>query len=144
VRISEEGLALIRDYEGLALTAYLCPAGVWTIGFGHTKGVKKGDTCTKEQAELWLREDVRDAEAIVDASVDVPLTQGQYDALVSWVFNLGGVRLGASTLLRMLNQGDYKGAAAQFDRWVYAGKERLPGLIKRRAAERALFERPGG
>ncbi len=140
MHISETGLALIRQFEGLRLSAYRCPAGIATIGYGSTAGVQMGQTITAERAEELLREDVRQFEAAVSRLVKVPLTQGQHDALVSFAFNLGAKSLEQSTLLRLLNAGDYKGAAAQFDRWVYASGKKLPGLVKRRAAERALFE----
>ena len=140
MHISETGLALIRQFEGLRLSAYLCPAGIATIGYGSTAGVKLGRTITAERAEELLREDVRQFETAVSRLVKVPLTQGQFDALTSFAFNLGAKALEKSTLLRLLNAGDYPGAAAQFDRWVYASGKKLSGLVKRRAAERALFE----
>ena len=140
MHISEAGLALIRQFEGLRLSAYLCPAGIPTIGYGSTAGVQMGQTITAERAEELLREDVRQFEAAVSRLVKVPLNQGQHDALVSFAFNLGAKALEKSTLLRLLNAGDYSGAAAQFDRWVYASGKKLSGLVKRRAAERALFE----
>ena len=140
MRTSENGLALIRQAEGLRLRAYKCPAGVWTIGFGTTAGVKEGQVITKERAEELLRDDVKRFEDQVLRLVKVPLTQGQLDALVSFTYNLGAANLGNSTLLRLLNAGDYRGAAAQFDRWTKAGDKELPGLVKRRAAERALFK----
>lgn len=140
MHISEAGLTLIRQSEGLRLSAYRCPAGIPTIGYGSTAGVRMGQTITAERAESLLREDVRQFESAVDRLVKVPLTQSQYDALVSFSFNLGAKSLEKSTLLRLLNAGDYSGAAAQFDRWVYASGKKLPGLITRRAAERALFE----
>lgn len=140
MHISETGLALIRQFEGLRLSAYRCPAGIPTIGYGSTAGVKMGQSITAERAEQLLREDVRQFEAAVSRLVKVPLTQGQFDALTSFAFNLGAKALEKSTLLRLLNAGDYSGAAAQFDRWVYASGKKLSGLVKRRAAERALFE----
>ncbi len=140
MRTSESGLALIRQFEGLRLSAYRCPAGIATIGYGSTAGVQMGQTITSERAEELLREDVRQFEAAVSRLVKVPLTQGQFDALASFAFNLGAKSLEKSTLLRLLNAGDYSGAAAQFDRWVYASGKKLSGLVKRRAAERALFE----
>ncbi|WP_312723966.1 lysozyme [Stutzerimonas kunmingensis] len=140
MHISETGLALIRQFEGLRLRAYRCPAGIATIGYGSTAGVQMGQTITAERAEELLREDVRQFEAAVSRLVKVPLTQGQYDALVSFAFNLGAKALGDSTLLRLLNAGDYAGAGGQFGRWVYASGKKLSGLVKRRAAERALFE----
>ncbi len=140
MHISDAGLALIRQFEGLRLLAYKCAAGVWTIGYGSTAGVKPGQSITAERAEELLREDVARFEAAVSRLVTVPLSQGQFDALVSFAFNLGAKALEKSTLLRLLNAGDYSGAAAQFDRWVYASGKKLSGLVKRRAAERALFE----
>ena len=140
MHISQKGLDLIKSFEGLRLSAYKDVVGVVTIGYGTTAGVKMGDTITKERAEELLREDVKRFEDQVLRLVKVPLTQGQLDALVSFTYNLGAANLGNSTLLRLLNAGDYKGAAAQFDRWTKAGGKELPGLVKRRAAERALFE----
>jgi lysozyme len=137
---SQKGLDLIKSFEGLRLSAYKCPAGVWTIGYGTTAGVKEGQVITKERADELLRDDVKRFEDQVLRLVKVPLTQGQLDALVSFTYNLGAANLGNSTLLRLLNAGDYKGAAAQFDRWNKAGGKVLKGLVTRRAAERAMFE----
>ena len=134
------GLDIVKEAEGLRLSAYLCPAGIPTIGYGHTKGVKLGDTCTREQAEEWLENDFFMAKQDVKAVVRVPLRENQLDALASFVFNLGVRKLIQSTLLKKLNAGDYSGAAAEFDKWVFAGKVKLNGLIKRRAKERQLFE----
>lgn len=140
MQISKAGLDLIKQFEGLYLKAYRCPAGVPTIGYGHTAGVAMGQTITQQQADDYLRRDVRQFERAVARQVSVPLTQGQLDALVSFAFNLGEGALAQSTLLRLLNAGDYAGAAAQFERWNKAGGRVLPGLVRRRAAERALFE----
>lgn len=140
MQISKAGLDLIKQFEGLYLHAYRCPAGVPTIGYGHTAGVAMGQTITQQQADDYLRRDVRQFERAVSRLVRVPLTQGQFDALVSFTFNLGEGALAQSTLLRLLNAGDYASAAAQFDRWNKAGGRVLPGLVRRRAAERALFE----
>ena len=142
-KTSNAGLDLIKRFEGFSAKAYPDPAHGWkvpTIGYGTTAGVKMGDTITKERAEELLREDVKRFEDQVLRLVKVPLTQGQFDALTSFVYNLGPGNLSNSTLLRLLNAGDYKGAAAQFDRWNKAGGKVLPGLVRRRAAERALFE----
>ena len=136
---SQKGLDLIKSFEGLRLSAYKCPAEVWTIGYGTTAGVKMGDMITKERAEELLREDVKRFEGYVDRLVKVPLTQGQFDALVSFTYNLGPGALEKSTLLDQLNRGDYDSAAEQFGRWVFAGGRKLEGLAKRRAAEKALF-----
>ncbi|MGY0794275.1 lysozyme [Azospirillum argentinense] len=142
--IHPDALALVRHFEGLYLKAYLCPAGVPTIGYGHTAGVKMGQTINGLQAEVFLRADMGAAAEQVDRLVKVPLTDRQRGALASFVFNLGAGSLQESTLLILLNRGDYKGAAGQFGRWVFAtvnGKKvELEGLKKRRAAEKALFE----
>lgn len=139
MKTSDAGRALIRNAEGCYLSAYLCPAGIPTIATGHTRGVHMGMTCTDEQAQEWLSEDLADAEAAVSRLVQVPLTQGQFDALVSFVFNMGATKFGASTLLKMLNEGRVFAAAAQFKLWVHSGDKILPGLVKRRAAETDLF-----
>lgn len=141
---SDRGIALIKEFEGLETTAYPDPGNPatgepWTIGYGHTRGVRRGDTCTEEQATEWLREDVRGAEGMVRNLVDVMLTQNQFDALVSFVFNVGATAFGNSTLLRLLNQWNYEGAADQFKRWNRGASGVLPGLVRRRDAERDLF-----
>lgn len=141
---SDSGLALIKEFEGLETVAYPDPGNritgePWTIGYGHTRGVRKGDTCTEEQATQWLREDLQAAEGAVRHLVDVALTQGQFDALASFVFNCGAAAFGNSTLLRLLNKWDYAGAADQFKRWNRGADGVLPGLVRRREAERALF-----
>lgn len=138
-RLGAAGLALIKRFEGFAAKAYLCPAGVWTIGYGHTKGVKAGDTCTEAEAEQFLRDDAGSAERPVKSLVRVPLNQNQFDALVSFTFNLGGGNLASSTLLRKLNSADYIGAALEFPRWNKAGGKVLQGLVRRRKAEADLF-----
>ncbi|MBK3797859.1 glycoside hydrolase family protein [Azospirillum brasilense] len=142
--IHPDALALVRHFEGLYLSTYLCPAGVPTIGYGHTAGVRMGQTIDGLQAEVFLRTDMAEAAGDVDRLVKVPLTDAQRGALASFVFNLGAGALRDSTLRSMLNKGDYKGAASQFGRWVFATvdgvKTQLPGLVKRRAAEKALFE----
>lgn len=143
MRISEQGVRLIKKFEGLRLTAYKCPTGYWTIGWGHTYGVKSGQKITKEQAEVYLKQDLVVAEDAVDKLVSTPLNQGMYDALVSFVFNLGAVRFKNSTLLRRLNQGAYDLVPDEFLRWVYGtvdGKtQKLPGLVERRTAEKEMF-----
>lgn len=137
---SDKGLALIKQFEGLRLDAYQCSAAVWSIGYGHTRGVMPGDQVTEHEAEDLLRQDVMETERSVLRLVTVGLIQSQFDALVSFTFNLGAGALHRSTLLKKLNTGDYHAAAAEFPRWVYAGGERLPGLVRRRLAEKALFE----
>ena len=126
--ISPAGIALIQAHEGL-----------WTIGYGSTGGVRRGMTITRDQAVLRLYHDVDDAEATVNNRVTVPLSQSQFDALVSLVFNIGGGAFRKSTLLQKLNAGDYAGASNEFMRWIKAKGRVLGGLVTRRAAERALF-----
>ncbi len=136
----EAGLSIIRDCEGLRTTSYRCPAGIPTIGYGHTgPEVKDGQTITKEEADRLLRDDVKNAERAIKRLVKVQLTQGQFDALVSFTFNLGAGNLQTSTLLKKLNAGDYAGAAEQFLVWNKAAGKVLPGLVKRRERERQCF-----
>lgn len=138
--ISPQGVESIKQHEGMKFTAYRDPVGIWTIGFGHTGRVKEGDKITPEKAHELLMNDIAIAERCVRTHVKVPLTQGQFDALVSFTFNLGCGRLIQSTMLRMLNEGDYEGAAAQFPRWNKAGGRVLPGLVRRRADEQQMFQ----
>ncbi|QXF34290.1 lysozyme [Photorhabdus luminescens] len=139
MQISEKGLSKLKAYEGLSLTAYRCPAGVWTIGYGHTRGVKPGDVVTDKQAEQFLLEDLAPVYLTIKSNVKVSLTQGQFDALCSFIFNCGTGAFVRSTLLKKLNAGDYKGAANQFIEWNKAGGRVLPGLDARRASERTMF-----
>lgn len=133
-------LTELKKWEGLRLEAYLpTPEDVWTIGYGHTRGVKPGMKITEKQAEAWLKEEVKIYQAAVERRVKVPLTQNQYDALVLWTYNLGEENLRTSTLLRKLNAGDYSGAANEMPRWNKQKGKTLRGLTRRRAAERALF-----
>ena len=133
------GKDIIKKWEGLRLKAYLCPAGIPTIGYGHTYNVKMGQTISVAQAELFLDHDYQNAEEQVLSLVKVPLTENQLGALTSFVFNLGSGNLSRSTLLKKLNLGDYRGAAEEFNKWVFAGGKKLNGLVKRRAEERELF-----
>lgn len=132
---------LIRAHEGLRLKAYRCPGGVWTIGYGSTKHVRPLMEITCEEADERLKRDVEEAEEAVLRLVNVPLTQNQFDSLASFTFNLGSANLAESTLLRLLNERRYAEASAEFDKWVFAKGKRMKGLVLRRAAERALFER---
>ena len=140
MQISKEGLALIKKFEGCELEAYRCPAGVWTIGFGTIKDVKEGDRITKDEANHLLEEEMIEYESYINDMVDVPLEQNQFDALCSWVFNLGSKNLSESTLLRVLNDGKYEEVPQQIKRWNKANGEVLNGLIRRREAEALLFE----
>lgn len=131
---------LIKKWEGLRLEAYLpTPNDVWTIGWGHTLGVKKGDKITKEQAEAFFREDIKWAEEAVNNSVKVSISQNMFDALVSLVFNIGATAFKKSTLLKKLNKADYEGAANQFLVWNKQKGRILSGLSKRRSEEREYF-----
>lgn len=142
MKTSPKGIALIKSAEGLRLKAYPDPGtgGLpWTIGYGSTSGVTRNMVITETQAEQMLAEDLVRFERIVERLVRVPVTQTQFDALVSFTYNVGEGNFTKSTLLRKLNAGDSAGAAEQFSRWVNASGKVLPGLVKRRAAERALF-----
>lgn len=131
---------LIKKWEKLKLVAYLpTPDDVWTIGWGHTMGVKQGDKITKVQAQEFFIQDKQWAEDAVNQRVKVPLTQEQFDALVSLVFNIGANAFSRSTLLKKLNRKDYQGAADQFNVWVKQKGKTLTGLVRRRAEERSYF-----
>lgn len=144
MQTGEKGIALIKEFEGCRLRAYRDSVGVWTIGYGWThpvdgKPVGLGMAISQETAERLLKNGLVSYEMDVTKVVRVPLTQAQFDALVSFAYNLGSRSLSSSTLMRKLNAGDYAGAAEEFLRWDKAGGKVLPGLTRRRAAERALF-----
>jgi lysozyme len=145
MRISDKGLELIKHFEGLYLESYLCPAGKWTIGYGTTyypdgSLVAKGETCTKEEAEQFLRTNLIEFEECVDKLVEFELEQHQFDALVSFAYNLGCASLKRSTLLKIINVNpNLPTITAEFNKWVNAGGRRLEGLVKRRAAESHLY-----
>lgn len=139
MKASEKAYSLIRQFEGLRLTAYKCPAGVWTVGYGHTSGVVPGMTITLEQAEELLRQDITTVENIVNAECQ-NLRQCQFDALVSFVFNVGGGNFRQSTLLKKIKANpDDNSIMDEFLWWVYAKGVVLPGLQKRRLAEMRLY-----
>lgn len=143
--ISKAGLGLIKEFEDCKLTAYPDPATggePWTIGYGHTGGVKKGDVWTQAQADAAIIEDVDKFSDGVSALIGAaPTTQGQYDALVSFAYNVGLGNLKKSTLLRMHKDGDYSGAVGQFARWANANGKPMAGLKRRREAEAALYRK---
>ena len=144
MKTSQSGISLIKGFEGKRLNAYYDSVGVWTIGFGTTRypigtQVKKGDTCTELQAELYLKNDLVKFENAINRLVKVPLNQNQFDALSSFTYNLGETNLSSSTLLKKLNAKDYAGTADQFPRWNKAGGKVMNGLTRRREAERNLF-----
>ena len=134
-----KGIELIKHFEGCELEAYKCAAGVWTIGYGHIKGVTSDSVITQEQAEQMLVEELNEYEGYINNMVTVPLSQNQFDALVSWVYNLGGGNLKASTLLKVVNSGEFNGVPEQIMRWNKAGGKVLEGLTRRRQAEADLF-----
>ncbi len=150
--INEKGLALVKEFEGCELQSYLCPAGVWTIGYGHTRSAIPGMLIDKSQAEALLREDLQKTEEAVDGLVTVQINDNQFSALASLAFNIGAfVALAGeaksaferSTLLKMLNaNAEPETVAAQFLRWNKVGDSELAGLTRRRHAERALFLDP--
>lgn len=142
-RCPQSAVDLIKHYESFAPTAYLCPAGVPTIGYGHTAGVMRADVgnrrITEAMGEQLLIDDLAIFCDAVESLVTRPLTDGQFGALVSLAFNIGTGAFKKSTLLRMLNAGDYAGAADQFARWNRGGGKVLPGLVARRQSEQELF-----
>jgi lysozyme len=141
VKPSDACIELVKEFESFQPKAYLCPAGVWTVGYGTTEHVQPGDVVTQLEASELLRSDVQEAAAAVDDLVDVELTQNQYDALCSLIYNIGREAFKNSTLLKLLNAGkSAKDVGPQFDRWNKGGGRVLAGLVKRRAVERDLFE----
>jgi len=140
MNISNEGISLIKRFEGCELEAYQDAVGVWTIGYGHTKNVRQGMSITKEQADNMLINELEEYCDHVEKAVTVDLTQNQFDALVSWTYNLGPTNLNASTMLKVLNNKNYDEVPAQIKRWNKAGGQVLQGLVRRREAEALLFE----
>ena len=143
MRTSQAGIDLIKQFEGFRSRAYQDSAGVWTIGYGTTAGagmkVHPGMTISREQAEKYLRDHLLHVERAADRLVSVPLKQHEFDALVSFIYNVGDGAFSKSTLRRKLNAGDRKGAADEFLRWNKAGGRVLAGLKRRRKAERRMF-----
>ena len=144
MNISKEGIALIKNFEGCELTAYKCAAGVWTIGYGHTKDVKENDVITKEEADALLEKELEEYTNYVNNAVTQPLNQNQIDSMVSWTYNLGPSNLKSSTALKLLNLAEYEGVPAQLKRWnkatVNGERKVLDGLVRRREAEALMFE----
>jgi lysozyme len=142
--ISDVGLQLIKAFEGKHNNGYLCPAKVWTIGYGHTgttfgSPTPQGQIITDAQIDELLKQDMKRFEDAVLNTVKVPLTQNQFDALISFTFNVGAGALASSTLLKLLNQGKYVEVPAQFLRWNKGGGKVLAGLVRRRQSEAHLF-----
>lgn len=141
MKTSAIGRRLIKTFEGYRSEAYLCPSGIPTIGYGHTSGVVMGDTCTRQEAEKFLIEDLRHAENVVNAQ-NLDLNQHQFDALVSFVYNVGSGNFQGSTLLKILKQDAraYDTLEAEWKKWKYSNKTELEGLVRRRAAEWILYK----
>lgn len=147
MQTSQTGINLIKHFEGCKLTAYKCPAGVWTIGWGTTEPIDsilphEGMRITQQQADILLIDHLKSYEQAVHAYVTYPICQNHFDALVSFTYNCGKNALKTSTLLKKLNQGDLQGAAKEFLRWNKAGGKVLAGLTRRRTAEMELFLTP--
>lgn len=140
--INAAGLALVKRFEGLRLEAYLCPAKVWTIGYGHTAGVAPGAVCTEVEAGELLRLDLRAAEEAVEQLVRVRLTENQFSALVAFVFNVGRGNFSTSTLRRNLNAGAHENVPVQLLRWTKVNGRESRGLLNRRRAEAGLWSTP--
>jgi len=130
---------MVKHFEGLRLTAYQCSANVWTLGWGHTAGVEQGDYIDQDQAETWLDDDLHSCAMDIHRLVNVPLEQYEFDALSSWVFNLGGTNLKESTMLKVINQDIDGDIVFEMKRWNKSGGQILPGLIKRRDAEAEMW-----
>jgi len=142
MKTSVKGREFIKGFEQLRLKAYPDPGTggkPWTIGWGHTKGVKQGDRITQDQAEQFLSDDLAVFELTVNSAIKRSMTQNQFDAMVSLAFNIGGSAFAGSTLVKRLNTGDAKGAADEFPKWKNSGGKVMPGLVKRRTAEREVF-----
>jgi len=139
MKLGEKGTEILKYFEGCKLTAYQDSVGVWTIGYGHTKGVYNGMTITQDEAEQMLLTELEEYEGYIESMVTVPLTQNQFDALVVWIYNLGPTNFRNSTLLKELNAGNYNAAGQEITRWNKAGGKVLAGLVKRREAEAELF-----
>jgi len=140
MKISEDGLELIKKFEGCETSAYQDSVGVWTIGFGHTKDVEEGQTCSIEDAESMLADEMDEYEGYINNMVKVDLQQHEFDSLVAWVYNLGPTNLNESTMLKVLNGGQFDRVPDEMNRWTRAGGEILEGLVRRRQAESLMFQ----
>ena len=140
MNISEEGISLIKKFEGCELEAYQDAVGVWTIGYGHTKNVQEGQVIKQEEAESMLLHELLEYCDYVEKAVEVDLTQNQFDALVSWTYNLGPSNLNRSTMLKVVNANNMGEVPTQIKRWNKAGGKVLDGLVRRRKAEALMFD----
>ena len=138
---SKTGLELTEQFEGCRLVAYQDSKGVWTIGYGHTRGVYPGMTISSYQAGVWLQQDITWAESEVNRLIRVPATQPEFDALVDFTFNCGAGNFQHSTLLELVNKGDMADAANEFEKWDHCGGKVVAGLLRRRLAEKAEFQK---
>lgn len=139
ITLGSDGEALIKSFEQFRSAAYLDSRNIPTIGWGHTKGVKMGDTCTMAQAEIWFHQDTQTAASGLVSSVTATLAQYQEDALISFTFNVGVEAEQHSTMSRLVNVRDFAGASAEFPKWNHVDGVVNAGLTRRRAAEQALF-----
>ena len=143
MNINQSGIDLVKKFESCRLVAYADPGtggSPWSIGYGHINGIKEGDTCTEEQATDWLATDLHRAETCIQQSVSYPLTENEFSALVSFVFNVGCGNFLGSTLCKLINDGRLDECGPQFLRWNHANGQVLDGLTKRRKAEAELFQ----
>lgn len=136
---SSNGCAFIEKWEGCKLTSYQDGGGVWTIGYGHTHTVTAGQSITQAQASQFLTDDLQPVELTINSNVKVTINQNQFDALASFAFNLGNSELTGSTLMKLLNRGDYSGAVDEFPKWCHDDGKVVQGLLDRRLAEQSLF-----
>ena len=145
MRINEHGIEIVKNFEGISLKPYLCPANVWTVGYGATVGSDGGpidpdmEPISETEAEALLLRDLESSEGWVSRLIKTALTENQYSALTSFTFNVGAGALQRSTLRMKLNRSEYENAADEFPKWKFANKRILAGRVRRRAAERALF-----
>ena len=137
---SQDGLKLIKKFEGCELKSYQDSVGVWTIGYGHTKGVEEGQEITQDEGEEMLASELGEYEGYINDMVECDLEQHQFDALVAWVYNLGPTNLRSSTMLKRLNANDLDDVPNQIKRWDKAGGKVLQGLVRRREAEALMFQ----
>lgn len=144
MQYSKQGLELTEQFEHCRLTSYQDVKGVWTIGWGHTgPEVRPGLNVTQQQADEWLQDDINWANNVVNSLVHASLTQGEHDALVDFVYNVGSGNFAHSTLLKLLNSGQMDLAAAEFEKWDLAGGKVVAGLLRRREAEKQMFTAEG-
>lgn len=135
---SPRAVTLVQEFEGCRLEAYQDVRGIWTIGYGHTGGIQAHQCITQQQADEFLAADLETASKPLQALCE--LTQMEFDALTSFIFNVGAGAFSTSTLRRKISAADFRGAALEFGKWVFAGGQEVPGLVRRRAAEQALFQ----